>query len=76
MAKQSLHDLSLADLHKRLAELRAELRQLRFGLSGSPTKNAARARAVRKDIARVLTEMRRRSIEEARARQGKTAHAA
>ncbi len=66
MAKQSLRDLPDAELTKRLASLREELRSLRFGLSGSPTRNAAKARQVRKDIARVLTEMRRRTLEATR----------
>jgi large subunit ribosomal protein L29 len=67
MARQSWRDLPNAELTKRLASLREELRSLRFGLSGSPTRNAAKARQVRRGIARVLTEMRRRAIEAAEA---------
>ncbi|GIW68832.1 50S ribosomal protein L29 [Candidatus Parcubacteria bacterium] len=62
MAQPSIKELSDADLLKRLADLRQELRKLRFGLTGSPTKNAATARKTRRDIARTLTEMRRRAL--------------
>ena len=48
------------DLNKALAEKRVELREFRFGLAGSKTKNIKKGRGLRKDIARVLTELNTR----------------
>lgn len=48
------------DLNKALAEKRAELREFRFGLAGSKTKNIKKGRGLRKEIARVLTELNTR----------------
>ncbi len=48
------------DLQKALAENRAELRKFRFGLAGSKTKDVKKGRCVRKDIARILTELSNR----------------
>ncbi|MCK5021683.1 MAG: 50S ribosomal protein L29 [Candidatus Pacebacteria bacterium] len=45
------------DLHKSLLEKRAELREFRFALSGSKIKNIKKARALRRMIARILTEL-------------------
>lgn len=45
------------DRAKLLAELESELRAFRFGMSGSHTKNVRKARALRKDIARLKTVM-------------------
>ena len=43
-----------------LNEKRKELRDARFDTAGSKTKDAHLKRKIRRDIARVLTEMRRR----------------
>lgn len=43
------------ELSKMVSELEAELRDFRFGMSGGKTKNVRRARAIRKDIARIKT---------------------
>ena len=48
------------DLQKALAENRTELRKFRFGLAGSKTKDVKKGRCVRKDIARILTELSNR----------------
>ncbi|MFH1402422.1 MAG: 50S ribosomal protein L29 [Patescibacteria group bacterium] len=45
------------DLHKVLSEKRTGLREFRFGLSGSKTRNVKKGRNTRKEIARILTEL-------------------
>lgn len=51
------------ELRKGLAEARGRLQAFRFAASGSKTRNVKEARGLRKEIARLLTELRRRSIE-------------
>ncbi|NTV44628.1 MAG: 50S ribosomal protein L29 [Candidatus Yonathbacteria bacterium] len=45
------------ELHKDLLDKSTSLRQFRFGLSGSKTKNVKEGRELRKDIARIKTEL-------------------
>jgi ribosomal protein L29 len=44
-----------ADLAKMLSEKRESLRIFRFGAAGSKAKNVKEGRALRKDIARIMT---------------------
>ena len=53
----SLKDKKDTDLHKELDEKRKSLRGFRFGVAGSKIKNIKEARNLRKDIAKVLTEL-------------------
>lgn len=53
-----------SDLQKELAEKRKALYDFRFGVAGSKIKNVKEARDLRKEIARILTELNRRRIEE------------
>lgn len=53
------------DLTKELKDKREALRLFRFGASGSKVKNVKEGQNLRRDIARILTEMRRRKSEEA-----------
>ncbi len=46
-----------SDLQKELAEKRKALRKFRFGVAGSKVKNIKEARNLKKDIARILTEV-------------------
>ncbi len=46
-----------ADLRKMLAEKRDALQTFRFGLSGSKVKNVKEGREIRKEIARILTQL-------------------
>ncbi len=46
-----------ADLTKMLGEKREILRVFRFGGAGAKTKNVKEGRAVRKDVARIMTAM-------------------
>lgn len=50
------------ELQKTLADLRESLRTFRFGGAGSRTRNVREGRTLRKEIARVLTELRRRTL--------------
>ena len=47
-----------AELTKMLQEKRESLRAFRFGGAGAKTKNVREGRAIRKDIARILTAIR------------------
>ena len=46
-----------ADLAKLVAEKREALRAFRFGGAGAKTKNVREGRALRKDVARILTAL-------------------
>lgn len=62
------HDLSMLDgdeLSSRLGESRRELFNLRFQLATGQLDNFSRIRQVRKDVARMMTELRIREIAEA-----------
>lgn len=54
--------LSDADLAKKLEEGRTELFNLRFQMATSQLDNTARVKTVKRDIARVQTEMRARQL--------------
>jgi large subunit ribosomal protein L29 len=60
-----------SELEHRLAEAKQELFNLRFQIVTGQLDNSARLRTVRRDIARILTVLREREIEEAEA--GETA---
>ena len=64
MAKASeIRDMGDAGLVQRLAETKQELFNLRFQHVTGQLDNYARLREVRKDVARINTELRRRQIE-------------
>ena len=50
-------DKSIGELEKVLVEKREALRVFRFAMSGSKVKNVKVGRGIRKDIARVMTEI-------------------
>jgi ribosomal protein L29 len=53
---------SVQDLHKEIAEKREALRAFRFGSAGSRSRNVREGRTIRKDIARLMTEMNARKV--------------
>ena len=53
---------SIEDLHKELADKREGLRSFRFGGAGSRSRNVREGRILRKDIARLLTEINSRKV--------------
>lgn len=68
MAKaKALADLSDGDLLERLTESKAELFNLRFQHVTGQLENISRMQVARKEVARVLTELRQREIEAAEA---------
>ncbi len=61
MAKktENLKGMKANELKKKLADLREEMRVLRFKAEGSKSKNVKESMTLRKQIARVLTEINR-----------------
>ena len=53
---------SVDELQRLVGEKREALRSFRFGGAGSRTRNVREGRSLRKDIARILTELRARVI--------------
>ena len=62
MKPAEIHELSADDLQAKLKEARAELFNLRFQMATSQLDNTARVKQVKKDIARIQTEMRAREL--------------
>ncbi len=68
MAKKTiLVELDDTDLLERLADYKEELFNLRFQFATNQLDNSTRLKAVKIDIARVLTELRAREIADAEA---------
>ena len=57
MKKTSYKGRTEQELIKTLMEKRKNLRELRFGTAGSKTRNVKSGKSLRKDIARILTEL-------------------
>ena len=64
MKINKIREMSSPDLKKELGELKSELFKLRFSLKTNGLDNPMKIKEVRKDIARVKTELRKREIEE------------
>ena len=62
MKASEIRELSAEDLQTKLKEARAELFNLRFQMATSQLDNTARVGLVKKDIARIRTEMRAREL--------------
>ena len=60
MANIDLKKKSDKDLEKSLKEKRESLRQFRFGISNSKTRNIKEGKNLKRDIARILTELKTR----------------
>jgi len=60
MTVKDLEKKSVKDLEKDLKTKRKALMDFRFGLSGSKTRNTKEGVALRKGIARILTELNNR----------------
>lgn len=73
MAKDSVRDLGESQLVDRLAEEKDRLFKLRFQLATGQLDNSARIKQTKKDIARLMTELRAREIEAAEAAVGSEA---
>ena len=62
MKMTDIRELSDEELTKKLEDGRTELFNLRFQMATSQLDNTARVKTVKRDIARVQTEMRARQI--------------
>lgn len=62
MKAVEIRALSADDLQSKLKEARAELFNLRFQVATGQLDNTARVKEVKKDIARIQTEMRAREM--------------
>ena len=62
MKPAEIRELSGDYLQAKLKEARAELFNLRFQMATSQLDNTARVKQVKKDIARIQTEMRAREL--------------
>ena len=62
MKAAEIRELSAEDLQVKLKEAKAELFNLRFQMATSQLGNTARVKQVKKDIARIMTEMRAREL--------------
>lgn len=58
----TLKDLTPLELQDKLQSERDTLGKLRFNHAVSPVESPAQLRSARKNVARILTEMRRREI--------------
>lgn len=59
---KGLRDISEADLKARIAEDSLRLKKLEFSHAISPLENPMTIRGVRQDIARLKTELRKRTL--------------
>ncbi len=62
MKPAEIRELTQEDLLGKLKEARTELFNLRFQMATSQLDNTARVKQVKKDIARIQTEMRAREL--------------
>ena len=65
MKANELRKLSVEELNTKLADLKAELFNLRFQLAINQLENPMRINAVKKDIARISTVLRQIELENA-----------
>lgn len=65
MKASEMKNLSNAELQKRLKDLKAELFNLRFQLAINQLENPMRIKAVKKDIARINTLLRKNELDAA-----------
>ena len=61
--KESIKEMSTADLQEKLEQTRDQLMKMRLNNVVSALENPNQIRNTRKDMARYLTELRRRELE-------------
>ena len=67
MKASELREMNIAELNKKLADLKQELFHLRFQLAINQHENPMRIKAVKKDIARVNTVITAKNLEASKA---------
>ena len=65
MKINKIREMSSPELEKELSELKSELFKLRFSLATNGLDNPMRIKEVKKNIARVKTELRERELKSA-----------
>jgi len=60
--KDNLTDAKPADLEKKLNSLRQEIGTLRFKAEGAKSKNVKEVGKLKKEVARILTQIRKNNI--------------
>ena len=61
--QEAIREMSTADLNDRLDQAREQLVKMKLNHAVSPLDNPNQIREMRKNIARYLTELRRRELE-------------
>ena len=61
--QEAIREMSTPDLNDRLDQAREQLVKMRLNQAVSPLENPNQIRETRKNIARYLTELRRRELE-------------
>ncbi len=62
MKNNKIKEMSSPELEKELSELKTELFKLRFSLATNGLDNPMKVKEVRKNIARIKTELREREL--------------
>ncbi|MBE5805900.1 MAG: 50S ribosomal protein L29 [Clostridiales bacterium] len=62
MKINKIREMSSSDLEKELGELKTELFKLRFSSKTNGLENPMKIREVRRDIAKIKTELRQREL--------------
>ena len=60
---KNLQDLNVGDLNARITEDKVRLKRLEFAHAISPLENPMSIRNLRKDIARIHTELKKRTLQ-------------
>ena len=69
MKRQDLTQLGTNDLREKIKDEKAALAKMKFNHSISPVENPLKMRHNRKEIARMMTELRKREIAEAKQKE-------
>lgn len=59
--KENLKGLDMKELTKKLVSLREDLRSIKFKIEGGKAGNVKQSLSIRKQIARILTEINKKS---------------
>ncbi len=64
MKQNVIREMSTGELHERLEEERKQLQKLKMNHAVSPLENPMKIKDYRKTVARIITELRKRELEE------------
>ncbi len=64
MKQSVIREMSTGELHERLEEESKQLRKLNMNHAVSPLENPMKIKDYRRTVARILTELRKRELEE------------